>query len=62
MVRNAVTRMDDLDVALSAEKIDPATVTARVKDVGAACQACHAIYREQDPVTKTYRLKAGTVQ
>lgn len=62
MVRDAVTRMDDLDVALSAEKIDPATVTARVKDVGAACQACHAIYREQDPVTKTYKLKAGTVQ
>ena len=62
MVRDAVTKMDDLDVALSADKIDPAAVAARVKDVGAACQACHAIYREQDPVTKTYKLKTGMVQ
>jgi hypothetical protein len=62
MLRDAVTKMDDLDVALSAEKIDPAAVAARVEQVGAACQACHAIYREQDPVTKAYKLKAGTAE
>ena len=61
MLRDAVTKMDDLDVALSAEQIDPAAVAARVKQVGAACAACHAMYREQDPVTKAYRLKKGTV-
>jgi mono/diheme cytochrome c family protein len=61
MLRDAVTKMDDLDVALSAEQIDPAAVAARVKQVGAACAACHAMYREQDPVTKAYRLKTGTV-
>jgi hypothetical protein len=60
MLRDTVTKMDDLDVALSAEKIDPAAVAARVEQVGAACQACHAIYREQDPVTKAYKLKKGT--
>jgi len=53
--------MDDLDVALSAEQIDPAAVAAGVKQVGAACAACHEMYREQDPVTKAYKLKTGTV-
>src|SRR5213593_1044674 len=43
MLRDTVSEMDDLDVALSADKIDPAAVAARVKEVGAACQACHAI-------------------
>jgi hypothetical protein len=62
MLRDTVTKMDDLDVALSAEKVDPAAVAARVKQVGAACQACHAAYREQDPVTKAYKLKAGTAE
>ena len=62
MLRDTVSEMDDLDVALSADKIDPAAVAARVKEVGAACQACHAIYREQDPVTKVYKMKAGTAE
>ena len=60
MLRDAVNRMDDLDVALSADTIDPAAVAVCVKQVGAACQACHAIYREQDPVTKMYKIKTGT--
>jgi cytochrome c556 len=62
MLREAVARMDDLDVALSADTIDPAAVAARVKQVGAACEACHAMYREQDPVTKAYKVKTGTVE
>jgi cytochrome c556 len=62
MLRDAVARLDDLDAALSADTIDPAAVAARVKQVGAACEACHAIYREQDPVTKAYKLKTGTIE
>ena len=62
MLRDTVAKMDDLDVALSAAKIDPAAVAARVKQIGASCEACHAIYREQDPVTKAYKLKAGTAE
>ena len=62
MLRDTVARLDDLDAALSADTIDPAAVAARVKQVGAACTACHAIYREQDPVTKAYRLKTGTIE
>ena len=62
MLRDTVMRMDELDVALSAAKIEHAAVAARVEQVGAACQACHAIYREQDPVTKVYKLKVGTAE
>jgi hypothetical protein len=61
MLRDAVAKLDDLDAALSVDTIDPAAVAARVKQVGAACEACHAIYREQDPVTKAYKLKTGLI-
>ena len=54
--------MDDLDALLSAETIDPAAVTALACNVDIACEACHAVYREQDPVTNEYRLKPGSVQ
>ena len=62
MLRDAVAKLDDLDAALSLDKVDPAAVAACVKQVGAACEACHAIYREQDPVTKAYKLKTGTAE
>ena len=60
MLRDGLAKMDELDVALSAETIDPTEVGARAKRVAAACGACHAIYREQDPATRTYRLKSGS--
>ena len=62
MLREALNSMDNLDVALSAEKIDPAALTAASQRVGRACGACHAVYREQDPATKAYRIKPGSVQ
>jgi hypothetical protein len=62
MLRDTVTKMDDLDVALSTEKIDSAAVAACVKQVETACQACHAIYREEDPVTKVYKVKTDTAE
>ncbi len=62
ILRDTLNTMDDLDVALSADTIAAAAVAARVKQVDAACQACHAIYREQDPVTKVYRMKTGTAE
>lgn len=55
-------KMDELDAALSADPIDPTAVSALAKQVNASCEACHAIYREQDPTTKAYRLKPGAVQ
>ena len=61
-LRDSMTKMDDLDAALSANTIDPTAVNAIAKQVGATCQACHAVYREQDPATKAYRLKPGSAQ
>jgi hypothetical protein len=57
MLRNALRALDDLDVALSPEKVDAAAVSAVSKRIDGACQACHDVYREQDPVTKAYRVK-----
>src|SRR5258708_16998580 len=59
MLRDTVTKMDDLDDAPSPAQIDPAAVAARLEQVGAACHACHALYLGQDPVTKAYKLKTG---
>ncbi len=62
LVRTAVTALDELDTVLSAEKVDQAAAAGLVKRVGGACQSCHAVYREQDPATKAYRIKPGVVQ
>jgi hypothetical protein len=61
MLRETLARMDDLDAALSGGKVDAAAVGALTRQVGTACQSCHAVYREQDPATKAYRLKPGSV-
>ena len=61
MVRDAAARLDELDSALSANSIDASAVTAAAQQVGVACGACHAVYREQDPATKAFRLKRGLV-
>lgn len=57
MLRKALTGMDDLDVALGAEKVDPSAIAAASEHIATACQACHAAYREQDPSTKAYRVR-----
>jgi cytochrome c556 len=62
MWRAAIGKMDELDTALSAENVDKEAASALIKQVAAACAACHAQYREQDPATKAYRLKPGSVQ
>jgi cytochrome c556 len=62
ILRDVVTKMDELDAALSIEKVDPTAVSAITKQIGALCQACHSVYREQDPATKAYRVKIGSGQ
>ena len=62
MLRTALNAMDSLDAALGAERVDAAVVRAASARVDTACNACHAVYRDQDPVTKAYRLKPGSVQ
>ena len=62
MLREALNGMDGLDTVLSANPVDAATVKAAAARVSGACSACHAVYREQDPATKAYRLKPGSAQ
>jgi cytochrome c556 len=57
MLRKALLGMDDLDIALGAEKVDPSAIAGASEHIGAACQPCHAAYREQDPSTKAYRVR-----
>lgn len=62
MVRTTTQRLDELDTVLSKTPVDKDAAAAAVKQIGGACQACHAAYREQDPATKAYRFKAGTLR
>jgi len=62
LLRDTLDRTDDLDAALSEERVNASAITAASQRLGAACQACHALYRAQDPATKTYRLKPESVQ
>jgi len=57
MLRTTLNGMDDLDVALGADRADPAAIASASERVNAACQACHTAYREQDPSTKAYRVR-----
>ena len=58
MVRAATRSLDDLDTELSELTVDPAAVSAALETVDAACQACHATYREPDPGgDEAFRLK-----
>lgn len=59
ILRETLTKMDELDSALSSDSIDGAAATAIAKEVAAGCAQCHGIYREQDPATKSYRFKNG---
>jgi hypothetical protein len=62
ILRDTLTKMDDLDSALSSDHIDQAAATAIAKQIGTGCQGCHTLYREQDPDTKRYRFKKGSGQ
>ena len=60
LLRSALDQMDALDAALSIEAVDSSAVETLATEIGGACAACHAVYREQDPVSGKYRLKPGS--
>jgi hypothetical protein len=61
MLKATLAKMDLLDVVLSMETVDAGAVATAAGEVSSACDACHAVYRDQDPVTKAYRLKPGSL-
>ncbi len=62
MLRTVLAGLDDLDKALGAAPVDAAAVTARVGRVDSGCQACHAVYREQDASSKAFRVKQAALR
>ena len=59
MLRDNLKKMDALDTAISVakDKMDMPAVVELAKQVNTSCEACHARYREQDTVSKEYRVK-----
>ena len=60
MLRTALSRMDELDAALSAEPVEATATSKLARQIGEACEACHQVYREQDPATKKFRFRNVT--
>src|SRR5438445_13844713 len=60
ILRETLAKMDELDVALSAEKVDTEAARAILKQIGASREACHSAYREQDPNTKAFRRQTAS--
>jgi hypothetical protein len=58
-LRETLKKMDALDAAMSADTADMKAAAALAASVASSCESCHAKYREQDPVTKGYRVKSG---
>ena len=61
MLRTTLERMDALDAALSAEAVDATVVDTLATEIGGACAACHAVYREQDPTTREYQINSSAL-
>ena len=57
LLREAVAALDELDGSLSTEPVNRAAAGAAATKVDAACQRCHAVYREQDAASKTFAIK-----
>jgi hypothetical protein len=62
LLKETVATMDELDAALSVEKVDGGAARSLARQISGRCDSCHALYRDQDPVTKAYRLKPGSVE
>lgn len=61
MVSAAVATLDTLDDLLSATTVDAGAVRSALTQAAAACTACHAAFRVQDPATKAYGIKPGVI-
>ena len=71
-VDDALAKMTAVDEAIDttlSENVGTGTTAAgtagpaaALREVAGACQACHQVYREQDPNTKAYSIKAGMIR
>ena len=51
---------DELEKTLSAQPFDISAATAKFKETGGSCRACHQQYRAED-ADNNYILKPGSV-
>jgi cytochrome c556 len=58
--KDTVAKIDEFEKVLSADKVDPATAAAALKEVGASCRACHKVYRATD-AEENFILKPGSI-
>ena len=61
MLRSVIDKLDEIDTVLSAAEVDASVVSALADQTRAAFETCHAVYRDQDPATETYRLKPDSM-
>jgi len=57
MLWQTIEQLDQLDATLSTDSIDKSAVSNLTRQIGASCQACHEVYREQDPATKAFKFR-----
>ena len=60
MLRAVLDGLDTLDAALSRPPVDEAATAELAAAADAACQACHAVYRTQDPATGEYAVNLAS--
>ena len=61
MNEETIEKIDALDKALSAEKVETAAALATLKEVGGTCRTCHTKYRAQD-AENNYIIKPGSLE
>ena len=61
LLRSVLDELDALDGLLSASEVAAASVAPALARVQRGCEACHQVYREQDPATGAYRLRESAV-
>ncbi len=58
--KDTLAKIDAFEKLIAGDKVDPATATAALKEVGAACRACHKVYRATD-AEDNFILKPGSI-
>jgi len=58
--KESIAKLDELEKTLSAQPFDIAAATAKFKETGGSCRACHQQYRAEDE-NNNYILKPGSV-
>lgn len=62
LLRATLDELDALDGLLSAPAVSAASVEPVLGRIQQSCEACHEVYREQDPAGGDYRLRQSALR